>query len=86
MKEQHNRFCNTGLVPAILFLFILMTSTALGQADSALGFFPLHTGDLHQYRYHYSYNAGIPCTLQTYSSYRLESGHGIVTRKMLVVK
>jgi hypothetical protein len=38
MKGQHNRFCKTGLVPAILYLFILMTSIALRQVDSALGF------------------------------------------------
>jgi hypothetical protein len=62
-----------GILLAALFSFIATTSSAYAQTDSALGFFPLNVGDLHQFHYHYSYTW--PCnppTLNTHSSYHNE--------------
>ncbi len=56
----------------ILLTFVI-TSSLYGQVDSALGFFPLNSGDIHQYNYHYSVWGGTLCTTQqAYSSYCAE--------------
>jgi len=60
----------TILMSAILLAAV--SSSLHGQVDSALAFFPLTTGDLHQYEYHYSYWAGDPCSVHSYSSFHME--------------
>lgn len=64
MKTQH-KHVNEFL---ILFLFFISLSSVYAQADSALGFFPLHTGDFRQYHSH----AFIYCSGVTTSSYDIE--------------
>lgn len=54
------------------------TATLFAQTDSALGFFPLYTGDLHQFHYHYSHLACPPSPPgpHTHSSHHIEQVWG----------
>jgi len=55
---------------ALLLGGIFGWSTAFCQVDSSLGFFPLQTGDLRQYHFHFSYYPG--CSNGGGSSYLFE--------------
>jgi len=53
----------------IIILLCFLLGKGFAQTDSTLNFFPLHTGDLHQFLYHYSYETCYPESLKSYSSY-----------------
>jgi Secretion system C-terminal sorting domain len=53
----------------IIILFCFFFSKGFTQTDSVFEFFPLHTGDVHQFLYHYSYETCYPESLKSYSSY-----------------
>jgi hypothetical protein len=76
--KQCDRFYKAGFAFAIYVLLNVITSRLFAQTDSVLGFFPLYTGDLHQFHYHYSYFAcpPFPPVLQTHSSHHVEQVWG----------
>jgi hypothetical protein len=71
---QHRLMSQTSLSTVSLLLSLMATETTLAQADSALGFFPLNTGDLHQFHNHYStWDCSVfPPVLVSHSSHHLE--------------
>jgi hypothetical protein len=75
MVERIKRSPNQGKVvlARVVLVFLGVTAPpALAQVDSALGFFPLNNGDLHQFHYHYVYFFCPPPERHAHSSYHIE--------------
>ncbi len=70
--DQETKRSRRGFALTICVL-LNTTATLFAQTDSALGFFPLHQGDIHQFHYHYNTLGCLPpWTPITHSSHHIE--------------
>ena len=71
------KFFKINIILIISIFFVFYNFSLFAQKDSILEFFPLHTGDLHQFHYHYSYENCNGNGEEEYSSYNEEKVLGV---------